>query len=307
MDDTIKILNSQRLVIPTEEPEDEFKKYGSNSAYEWVLKIIPEQGKKFTKDKIWELFDYEWRSKNSGTTIYGFCPELNYWTYAISGDSPDYFDTLEVGISLIYDGESEITSETLLPYLANLKEKLKQFPFKTTVVENIPISEAVIKANKIRIYKNEFNKDFGIMLKSDSQFMGSRVLSTLEKVGLECGDGEIFHWYNYTQFGGDIHFSVWTLTEPRFFFIDDLANDDFNPNDLVFGFIIPRSADPETIFEIVIEVATYCQSKLGGKLLNAEMKPFDVEAERKNLKELVAKMKKEGFIPGSNMCLRLFH
>ncbi len=79
-----------------------------------------------------------------------------------------------------------------------------------------------------------------------------------------------------------------------------------NPENIVFGFSIPRSADPQNIFDIMSQAATYCQKRLGGKLLDKNGQLFNVETENKSLMEIVTKMKNNGIEPGSDKALQMF-
>ena len=128
----------------------------------------------------------------------------------------------------------------------------------------------------------------------------------MQSLGLRWGDGDLFHWNNNSDYGSDQHFSVWTSTEPGYFFPEEIKNGKMNPNNLIFGFSIPRSADPVNIYQTMINSIKYCQNRLGGQIITAYGEPFDELLEKKELNELVDQMKTNGIIPGSDDALMLF-
>jgi cell division protein ZipA len=79
-----------------------------------------------------------------------------------------------------------------------------------------------------------------------------------------------------------------------------------NPENMVFGFSIPRSADPKNIFEIMLNAVKYCQRRLGGQILDGKMQPSQEERERRELLEFLMRMEQKGLIAGSDNALRMF-
>ena len=79
-----------------------------------------------------------------------------------------------------------------------------------------------------------------------------------------------------------------------------------NPQNLVFGFSMPRSADPKNIFEIMLNSVKYCQKRLGGQILDRNMKPFNEEKEIQELSEFIKRMEQKGLKAGSDRALRMF-
>jgi cell division protein ZipA len=79
-----------------------------------------------------------------------------------------------------------------------------------------------------------------------------------------------------------------------------------NPDNLVFGFSIPRSADPQSVFAVMFNAVKYCQKRLGGKILDGNLKPFNENAAKEELKSLIAEMKNKGIDPGSNKAMMTY-
>lgn len=149
----------------------------------------------------------------------------------------------------------------------------------------------------------EFDTDATIVLKSDTPMNGKLVWDVLQSLGLKWGDGDLFHWRNKGNYGDEQFFSVCTATQPGYFLPQVIKAGQMNPDNLVFGFSIPRSADPQRIFTVMINAVKYCQKRLGGKMLDENLKPFNENAAKEELKSLVVKMKNNGINPGSNKAM----
>ena len=79
-----------------------------------------------------------------------------------------------------------------------------------------------------------------------------------------------------------------------------------NPTNLVFGFSIPRSADPINVYRALINSVKYCQKRLGGVIINRDGEPFNEQLELLQLAELIKQMNDNGIIPGSENALMLY-
>lgn len=153
----------------------------------------------------------------------------------------------------------------------------------------------------------KFNVGVLIVLKSKAPLDGMLVWDVLQSVGLKWGDGDLFHWENVNRtYGGDQFFSVWTSTDPGYFLPETIKDGTMNPADLVFGFSLARNADPEQVFDIMFKAVKYCQKRLGGEILDANLKSFNEVDRKKNLRQLVGEMKSMGVIPGSGKALRTY-
>lgn len=153
---------------------------------------------------------------------------------------------------------------------------------------------------------SEFDHEMIIVLKAKSKFKGKDVWDALSSLGLNWGQDDLFHWVNHHNRGEDAHFSVWTTTPPACFLPEQIHKDKLFPVDLVFGYTIPKNADPTGVFEVVVQCARYCQQQLGGNLLNQVGKPFEEDKARLELVEMVADMDKIGWTPGSQQMLSFF-
>jgi len=153
----------------------------------------------------------------------------------------------------------------------------------------------------------EFDKGAIIVLKSDTPLNGMKVWDVLQSVGLRWGDGDLFHWENPSRdYGDDQLFSVWTTTDPGYFLPESIKAGEMNPDNLIFGFSIPRDADPENVFEAMVKAIKYCQKRLGGKILDQNGQPFDEASERKAVLSIIKKMNDKGIKPGSDKALMMY-
>jgi cell division protein ZipA len=254
------------------------------------------------------MFDYDWRSKYS-STIYGFSNEENRWTYANAGGTPDIYSKLQVAVDVqeVFNEENPTYEpQQLKRYIDELEKRIKKYPTKLSIELTETIESAISRGKKLVQLNQEFNVDAVIVLQADKQFKGLEMWDALQSLGLKWGDGDLFHWGNDKDYGHDQHFSVWTTTEPGYFFPEEIKDGNMNPQNLVFGFSIPRSADPKNIFEIMLNSVKYCQKRLGGQILDRNMKPLDEEKEKLELSEFLKRMEQKGLKAGSNKALRMF-
>ena len=307
-EDALYILDTSKLSFPNIVRETKNVEYKADPDREWIIDLVPANGDNFKKEDFSKMFDYDWRTKFE-STIYGFSVEEKRWTYAEAGGTPEIYSKLQVAIDIqdVFNEEvPNYDSRKLGRYLTELEQRIKKYPTKLRLEPQESIESAILKAKELVGFYQEFNGDAIIVLQTNNHFKGAGMWDALQSIGLNWGDGDLFHWNNDKDYGHDQHFSVWTTTEPGYFLPEDIKGGTMNPQDLVFGFSIPRSADPENIFNAMINAVKYCQKRLGGHILDKHMSPFNEEKERKSLLELVKKMEARGIKAGSDKALRMF-
>lgn len=307
-EDASYILDTNKLSFPDIVRERENVEYKADTEREWVINLISRDGTLFKKEDFNKMFDYDWRSKYS-STIYGFSNEENKWTYANAGGTPDIYSKLQVAVDVqeVFNEEDPTYEpQKLKRYIDELEKRIKNYPTKLSIEQTETVESAISKAKKLVQLNQEFNVDAVIVLQADKKFKGMEMWDALQSIGLKWGDGDLFHWGNDKDYGHDQHFSVWTTTEPGYFFPEEIKNGNMNPQNLVFGFSIPRSADPKNIFEIMLNSVKYCQERLGGQILDRNMKPFNEEKERQELSDFLKRMEQKGLKAGSDKALRMF-
>jgi cell division protein ZipA len=167
--------------------------------------------------------------------------------------------------------------------------------------------QAAARSAKLRNFKNEVYTEVIVVLKAESEFNSKDFWNTLVDLGLRWGDGDLFHWENSkNDIGGDFFFSVWTSTDPGYFLPEQIVSGRFKPRDLIFGFSVPRSADPESVFEMMIESVENCREKLGGVILDENGNSFDKKLHQVRIRDSMLRMKEEEFDQGQGLTLRIF-
>lgn len=305
---TLGILDKDKLRVPKIFEINIHKSdYRGSPEIEWVIEISPPDNYYFDKEEFLQVFDYDWRS-NFSSNFYAHFPDSNEWSFAIYGGSPQVFDSLELAIELTdrYN-ENDITEERLNNYLTELHKRLQKFGVEFIVNPNVSITEAVEKSKTLRAFQRKLYNDVTLVLQSKTKFEPIRMWNTLVNVGLKWGDGDIFHWENYGSESGDEQiFSVWTTTDPGYFFPEEIKNKRMKPKNLVFGFQLPRSVDPERVFEMMFNAVEYCQQELGGQILDENGNPFDKERYEKRIKESLTSIEEKGLRSGEGYLLRIF-
>lgn len=307
-EDVSYILDESQLNIPEIEKSNEEIEYKADPNTEWALELLIPNGEIIQQKKLYELFDLEWRTQFS-STIFGHSPEDGKWTYALAGGTPETYDKIQIAIDLLDTFNEEAPNfdpKKLERYVDELKKRLKKHSLQYEIIESEPKNIAIEKSKKLVELNHKFDKGILIGLQSDSHFNGREAWDVLQSLGLRWGDGDLFHWGNSSDYASDQHFSVWTSTEPGYFLPEQVKKGKMNPQNLVFGYSIPRSADPINVFEIMLNSVQYCQKRLGGKIINENGSVFNEQLEREKLEKLVKDMIHSGQIPGSNNILMLY-
>ncbi len=307
-EDMSHILDESQLQLPKIEKKEEKVEYKPEPSREWIIELIIPKGTIIKQEKLYELFDYEWRT-NFTSTIFGHSPEDGRWTYALAGGTPETYDQIQVAVSLLdvfNDENPNYSIEKLEKYIIELKKRLKSHSLAFEIKETQSKESAIEKGKKLVELNRLFDREILIGLQSSNNYDGREVWDVLQSLGLKWGDGDLFHWNNSSDYASDQHFSVWTSTEPGYFLPEQVKNGIMNPTNLVFGFSIPRSADPMNVCRVLINSIKYCQKRLGGEIINRNGEPFNEQLELLELAELIKQMNDNDIIPGSENSLRLY-
>lgn len=305
-DKELGILDERKLVFPPALDIKPSDSYRGTPAIEWIIDITPPKDFSFSKNEFLEVFDYEWRV-NFKSEFYAYFPSSQTWSFAISADSPESFTSLELAIPRApFFEKEELTLKRLQSYIDELGKKLNQFEVEMEITPRESLEIALEKSKKLRQIQNDLNIDVIAVLQSESEFKSKDFWNVLVDLGLTWGDGDIFHWTNHNrEIGDDSFFSVWTTTDPGYFFPEDIANGKMEPQDLIFGFSIPRSSDPYGVFEAMVESVKFCQARLGGQILDENGELFDRNRYMTIIDEQTKKMSDYGFSQGQGLIMRL--
>lgn len=300
-EDASYILDTNALSFPTHEGMSLPTVYEADPQREWIVNVDRTDGGVFKKEDVARLFDLEWRHEYP-STIYGFSLPENRWVYADAGDAKAPYSKLQVAINVqdVYSEEFPyFDPQNLIRFVTELEMRAVNNPYKLKIVETETVDEAIVKAKQLVQLYREYNKSAIIVLQSDRQFSGLEAWDALQSVGLRWGDGDLFHWNNNSQIGGDRHFTVWTTTDPGYFLPEEVVAGNMNPRNIVFGFSIPQSLDPKGVYDVMLRAARYCQKRLGGQILDNSGQQLDIAEQQQEIVELVDKMKGKGIVPGS--------
>ena len=308
-EDASYILDSTKLVFPNSNEDADNAEWKANPDKDWVLELSAVNGEEFTQKDISQLFDHDWRSRFQ-SMIYGCSTKESKWTLAIAGDAPESFNKLQVAIDVqdVYGVEYPIYEPMELErYCTELENRIRKYPTKLRLERNETIESAIQKAKNLVSLHRDFSYDAIVVLKGNARYDGIKAWDALQSVGLEWGDGDLLHWVNKRRdYGHDKHFDVWTTSEPGYFLPEVVKDGKMNPQDLVFGFSVPRSADPINVYDVMFNAAVYCQKRLGGQLLDKHMKHLNVETAREEIKAIMGRMEGRGMKAGSMRALRMF-
>jgi hypothetical protein len=309
-EDASYILDASQLTIPMDLKQPASDKYIPDPRLHWVIDLERANAGQFTRNELWRAFDADWRKKFGASDVHGHASEESRWAYVIAGDSPEKYDQVQVALQLVNrypEDNIGLEESTFREFLYELQKRIdRELPDTVfRLAEDIPA--AIKKGEGLLLLQTEFERDLIIGLKSDSIFPGMLAWDTLLSVGLKWGDQDFFHWGNSNMdLGNDQLFSVWSGTPPGYFFPENVKAGKYNPENLFFGFSIPRCADPLGVFDHMVDAITYCQKRLGGTIVNSQGAPFDMPAERVQLSEFLTRMRGKGLIPGATLALRIY-
>ncbi len=302
---------SHLLVTPAGLPDfnfDEERDYRPDDATEWILDIEFEGSPVLQLSPLDEVLSYEWMATVGNPHIYGWSPEISRWTYLRSADGPTTFTNLAFAWKLIdsLDEEYRVTAKQLDEFSDAVTKQVAVLG-TPSIRENMTTTEAAQRSTRIRQAVTEFDKDVTVIVKaSQSQFSGEDIWDVMQCLSLRWGDGDLFHWQNPSDLGDDFFFSVWTTTEPGYFFPEHIAAGRVSTADLVFGFSIPRSAEPMVVLESMLNAAEYTSKRLGGEICNEHGEALNVSDLRQHVKDTVTGLKEAGFKPGVSSTLYVF-
>jgi cell division protein ZipA len=227
-----------------------------------------------------------------------------------AADSPERFSSLKVAWRLwnsLDDAPEDLSPDDLEDYRLATEKMLASLGKFTTKIERSGDDALKYVANLPDLVA-ACDKDVAMILVAPNgrPFSGQDVWDVMLCLGLEYGDGDLFHWNNNSAVGDDQFFTVETSTSPGYFIPQRIASGGGDVDDLIFYFSIPCSADPVAVFDSMANAVEYAQRRLGGKTVLRSGEPFGKEAERAKIERIVQRLKEAGFVPGESSTLRVF-
>lgn len=304
---------SNILTLKYETPDvpsiSEEKEYFANEKYDWIITLESTEQVYFSRDNLSKYFNQNWREKHSYPWLYCIPKGDTKWTFfASSENKADEFSKVAISWKLydpLEDPPTVYTEEILTKYKKSVS-KIAQQLNPNIISENYAIGQAANKSKELSDFVSTNNLYSIMVLKADEEFEGTDIWDVMMSLGLKWGDMDLFHWTNDFQHGDDYLMSVWTSTNPGYFFPEEIAAGRVQTDDLIFGFSIPRSISPDQVLKAMNKSVEYAQSRLGGRILNAEGQPFDMEMESNQINKVIEGMNQNSITPGIGDALYLF-
>lgn len=295
-------------LVGTPQAPSESNEYLPNQAVEWV--VHAKIRKPLEAKAVAERFGQAWREKHGGLTIFGRDSDTGRWTYLVSADGPKQVDGLQFAWDYFssWSDDAEVVSPDV--YQARVEAIQQQLASLATVEVRADVSplDAHTRSKVLSRIGDQLDRSVLVRLVAPRHktFSGREIWDVMLCLGLRWGDMDCFHWDNATGVGGDYHFDVWTSTAPGYFLPEEVAADRVHVEDLVFGFSIPRSADPATVFERMMRAIRYSQERLGGTIQGEDGQPLNEAATAEEIESIAEQLARNGFPPGSDSALQQF-
>jgi len=135
-------------------------------------------------------------------------------------------------------------TEELLMKIENATNNIAKRIDTKPVMKNYTTKHAADQSLEISKFVTGNNSYSIIILKAEDQFEGKGIWNVMMSMGLKWGDMDLLHWNNNFDIGDDQLMSVWTSTDPGYFFPEEIVKGNVQTKDLIFGFSIPRSIAP---------------------------------------------------------------
>ena len=289
-------------------PADSSTLYFANERFDWIVWLKPTHA--LTRQEVQTQFDAPWQQSHGAPQLFGRSTRDSRWTYLIAADADSVFSEIAISWKL-YDertatprafGEPELRA-----FQQDVESRASSLPARVSKVNFSPARAAAL-SQELAHFVSANNVETLIVLKAAAPFKGLAIWDSMMSLGLHWGDMDLFHWENPDSDagGGDHLFSVSTSTEPGYFLPEHLAKGEVRTEDLIFSFSIPRTAGAKQVLLNMHKAASYCQQKLGGKLVNADGSPFDLKAEMQKCTLVEQNLHRKQLQPGYGDALYLF-
>ena len=276
----------------------------------WIVDVTFDGDPSLEPAAIAKLLDNSWRDQFGDATVFGRDADSGRWTFLIAADGPNAVDRLKIGFDYVnlFDPDDDTSDPAI--YQARLNDlpgRLTRFG-RSTVTAAVSPQAAGCRAAELRNLLGLEGLMTGLVLQAPAglRYDGRTVWDVMLCLGMRWGDMDCFHWDNKSEFGNDYLLTVETSTPPGYFLPKWIAAGQLHVDDLVFHYSIPRSPSPVEVFDAMARAVQYAQSRLGGTILDEHRRPADLEVIRRVVAQTEARLRAEGFEPGSDAALRLF-
>lgn len=152
--------------------------------------------------------------------------------------------------------------------------------------------------------KHDVIASINVVANSPAGFHGGSIEATLTDIGMRFGDMKIFHYYDDR---GQLAFSLANLYQPGQF--EPGAMDQFRTKGVTLFMQVPRVADCIGAFDDMITVAMQLADRLGGRLVDQNMKALTesgIRAIHRQIELIASDMRQRGIPCGGEAARRLF-
>lgn len=277
---------------------------------DWVVNVGFEEESNVSRETLAKLFDVSWQENHGSPTLYGFSSSEQHWTFVNAADSPLSCVRLKIAWPLwdaIRNQPRPLTHDHLEKWKTAAEDRLSSIGRIVSEIDRNGV-DALAAVAGLSTVVSECDRDVTLTLiaPQSKPFSGREVWDVMLCLGLDYGDGDLFHWENNSGFGEDHFFTVETSTPPGYFIPRRMVSGKGDVNDLIFSFSIPRSADPVAVFDSLVNAVEYARERLGGEIvLNSGQRP-DITLERVQVEAIVQKLIEAGFTPGASSTSRVF-
>ncbi len=283
--------------------------YFANKRFDWIIQFKP-TSPTIEQHQVEKYLNRQWRQNNGTPQLYGLSTRDNRWTYIGAAGADSVFSELALGWKLVDERTQNprpFSVAELEGFRARTARLASFIPGRVTDMNFSP-RQAAAASQQLASFVAANYQPVIIVLKADSPFQGAAIWDAMMSLGLRWGDMDLFHWENPdVAAGGDDHiFSISTSTEPGYFFPERIAAGEVQTTDLIFSFLVPRTAEPEQVLTNMHKAAGYCQQKLGGKLLAADGSAFDLNSEKQRCRLIAQRLGELKLRPGYEDALYLF-
>lgn len=289
------------------EVADSNASYFAHERFDWIIQLKPSQA--LTHRQFIQHFDSVWMRQHGHPQLYGRATRTGRWTFLMASAQDSAFSEIALGWKLFNErslNPRPLATPELRSFEQGVRTQAAALPARITRVSLTP-AQAAAQSQALASFVTANDQQAVLVLQADSPFQGLAIWDAMRSLGLHWGDMDLFHWENETNGLGDDHlFSVSTSTEPGYFLPEHLAKGEVQTTDLVFSFSIPRTANPQQILANMHRAASYCQRKLGGKLLTADHQPFNLATETQKCRLVEQSLRAQRLQPGQDETLYLF-
>lgn len=174
---------------------------------------------------------------------------------------------------------------------------------------SMTFEDAMARARELDEFSRAHDVIAGINIISanESGFSGRAIDQAAHRIGMEFGPMNIYHLKNTDPTGFQNLFSLANLYQPGEFDLKRII--DFTTDGLTLFMSVPHAANPDQVFEKMIDAAKTLCRLLGGELRDQQQRPLTdrgLQAIRAQIASLSGEMRKQGIAPGSSAALRLF-